>query len=283
MAVTKQQFIDRWMAEKKRAKDRTSYWEGEQALKELDDKYPRRFTTHSLRRAQYIEDLIREATRYQAVRAQVADSNQAFKKAFKLLSTVSTKIQQQTTAMQKESGLAFLHVADSLDSLQKEVERRTTELRAWRSVFWHRTLAAYPSTKADLKEVSIPVPSEGEWGLPHEQHYTGAVAQGVERSSKLPDQKPEPKRTIDLDTRFQLRVAGIFEREFRQVSMETRARLVVLVYICFGLAVEDKGTGELKIQSKQNLTVGAVYEKLKRQKRATAKELSSAAAGRHDC
>lgn len=69
MAVTKGQFIHGWVAEVQRLRaqrrDRTSYWEGEQALKELDDEYPRGFTTRSLRRAQYVEDLVREATRYE--------------------------------------------------------------------------------------------------------------------------------------------------------------------------------------------------------------------------
>jgi hypothetical protein len=268
MAVTKQEFIDRWMEEMERAKrhHRTSYWEAEQVLRELDDQYPRRFTTRALRRAQYIEDLVREATKYESVRTQVAESNRAFKEAFEVLANIRTKVQRQKTAMQKKSGPAFLRVADSFADLQKEVERCTSELRAWHSVFWRRTLTTYPSKKADLKEVWIPLPSPGEWGLPQEESYTGAVAEGVERSSRLPNPKPDPKRTIDLDGRFQLRVAGMFEEEFPDLSMETRARLVVLVYVCFDLVKASEGELGIRPDSAK-LTVGAVYEKLKRQKR----------------
>lgn len=197
----------------------------------------------------------------------MAESNRAFKEALKLLAKIRTKVQRQTTAMQKESDLAFRLVANSLVDLQKEIERCTTELSAWHSVFWQRTLRTYPSTKADLKDVWILLLSPGESGLPQEERYTGAVLQGgIERSSKLPDPKPEPIRTMDLHTRFQLRVASILEREFPRLSMETLARLIVLVYLCFNLVHES--SGELLIgPNSEKLTVGAVYEKLKRQKR----------------
>lgn len=282
--MTKQQFIDRWVAEvqRQRAKPHncTSSWEAVQALRELADMYPRRrFTSGSLCRKKYIEDLVREASRYQAERAQVAESNQAFKEVLKLLAKIQVKIRRQTKFVQKKSGGAFRCVANALGDLQKDVERRTSELRTWYSGFWYRTLAAYPSMKADFKNVWIALPSSEEWDLRHEERYTGGVARGVKRSSELPGLNAAPKRTIDLDRRFQLRAARIIEREFSDLSMETLARMVVLVYLCFGLAHECAGELEI-VPGSGKLTIGAVYEKLKRHKRNRAK--GSTMGVRHD-
>jgi hypothetical protein len=172
--------------------------------------------------------------------------------------------------MKQKSGPAFRLVSRSLVDISKEIDRCSRQLRKTRSEFWRKQLRTYPGKWDNPQETWIALPqSAREWDLPQEESYTGAVAEGVERSSRLPNPKPDPKRTIDLDGRFQLRVAGIFEEEFPDLSMETRARLVVLVYICFDLVKASEGELGIRPDS-ATLTVGAVYEKLKRQKRRRA-------------
>src|ERR1039457_5832149 len=101
MAVTQKQFVNRWLDEMDRARrrERTSYWEGEEAIKELGKKYPRLLTTHSLRREAFIKDLVREARLYALMRTQVAESNRAFEKAFKVLGSIKKKAQGQATSV----------------------------------------------------------------------------------------------------------------------------------------------------------------------------------------
>jgi hypothetical protein len=268
MAVTTKQFVARWSEEMERA-DRygcESYWEAEDAVKELRDKYPRRFRTHSLPRV-ILKDLVREAKVYEHLRTEVAESNRAFKSALSLLASLRLKARKQATTMKQKPGPAFRLISRSLVDISKEIERCSRRLKETRSEFWRKELRTYPGKWDNPQEVWIALPqSATEWDLPHEESYTGAVAEGVERSSRLPNPKPDPKRTIDLDGRFQLRVAGMFEEEFPDLSMETRARLVVLVYVCFDLVKASEGELGIRPDSAK-LTVGAVYEKLKRQKR----------------
>ena len=271
--MTQKQFVNRWLEEMDRARrhDRTSYWEGEEAVKELGKKYPRLLTAHSLRREAFINDLVREARLYELLRTQVAESNRAFETAFKVLGTIKKNAQGQATSMERKSGPAFRRILNSFVQLETEIERCFNELRTWRSAFWRRTLTTYPGKKGDAKDIWIPVTAPEDWGLPQEEVYTGAVKEAIERGSRLPDPKPEPKRAIDLDSRFQIRVASLFGLEFPRLKKSTRARLVVLVYICFNFVTVDNSKGELKIRpSEEQLTVSAVSEKLKRYERRRA-------------
>lgn len=271
MAVTTKQFVARWSEEIVRAErhGRESYWEGEEAVKDLRDKYPRWFRTHSLPSVM-LKDLVREVRVYEHLQTEVAESNRAFKSALSLLASLRLKLRRKATTMKRKSGRAFRLISGSLLDISKEIERCSRELKETRSVFWRKELRTYPGKWDDPQEVWIALPqSATEWDLPQEESYTGEVAAGVGRSSRLPNPKPDPKRTIDLDGHFQLRVAGMFEEEFPDLSMETRARMVVLVYVCFDLAKASEG--ELGIRpGSAKLTVGAVYEKLKRQKRRQA-------------
>ncbi len=79
-------------------------------------------------------------------------------------------------------------------------------------------------------------------------------------------------RRSDVDKRFQIRTATILRRYLADVSLETLSRLVVLCYLCGGLATVIDGAAYIRaapskatIPAKRELTVGAVYQKLKDQ------------------
>ena len=263
MAVTTKQFIDRWSKEMRRAEqhDRGSYWEAEEAIKELGE-------SRSLRR-EILKDLLREAQVYERLRLQIAESNRAFKSAMLLVATLRRKASRTAAAIKQKSGPACELISRHLVDIITQMERCSNKLEETRSNFWQIQLRPYPLKGDNPQEVWIALPTSGEeWDSPRDVCYEGKVAEGIIRASKLPDPTPEPKRTIDLDYRFQLRVAAIMDQQFQfpKLTMETRARLVVLVYICFGFAKVREG--ELWIPAnREKLTVGAVYEKLKRQKR----------------
>ncbi|MFZ0914500.1 MAG: hypothetical protein WAN09_14545 [Candidatus Korobacteraceae bacterium] len=268
MAVTIKHFVDRWSKEMGRAEryGRESHWEAEEAIKELGEKFPHWLRTRSLRR-EILKDLLREAQAYEYLRDQVAESNRAFRSALSLVATLRRKTSRKAAAMRQKSGPACELISRYLVDVTTQMERCSKELEEARSNFWRIRLSPYPLKRDNSQEVWIALPtSSEEWDSPRDVFYEGKVAEGVMRTAKLSDPKPDPKRTIDLDQRFQLRVATIIDQRFPNLSMETRARLVVLIYICFGLvSVSD---GEIRIRSNsEELTAGAVYEKLKRQKR----------------
>ena len=272
MRVTTKHFADRWSKEMGRAEisRRQSYWEAEAAVRELGEKFPRWLRTRSLRR-EILKDLRREADAYQRLRRQVAESNQAFKSALGLIAIIRRKIKQAASASRQEPGPANKVVSRFLADLTMQLERSSENLEKARSNFWRIQLRPYPLERDNSQEVWIALPlSEKEWGSALDFRYEGKVAEGIARTAKLPESDPNPIRTIALDRRFQLRVAAIMDQQFPDLSMETQARLVVLVYICFGLVRESAGV--IRIQyNLQKLTVGSVYEKLKRQKRLTQK------------
>jgi hypothetical protein len=268
VAVTIKHFVDRWSKEMGRAEryGRASQWEAEEAIKELGERFPHWLKTRSLRR-EVLKDLLREAQAYEHLRCQVAESNRAFKSALSLVATLRRKASRKAAAMRQKSGPASELILGYLVDITTQMERCSRELEEARSNFWRIRLRPYPLKRDNPQEVWIALPTSGEeWDSPRDVFYEGKVAEGVMRASKLPDPKSEPKKTTDLDHRFQLRVAAILGQRFPNLSMETRARLVVLIYICFGLvSVSD---GEIRLRSNsRKLTVGAVYEKLKRQKR----------------
>ena len=270
MAVTTKQFVDRWSKEVSHAErhDRGYYWEAEEAIKELGEKFPRWLRTRSLRR-EILKDLLREAQAYEHWRCQVAESNRAFKSALSLVATLRRKASRKAAAVQQKSGPACELISRYLVDVITQMERCSKKLEEARSNFWRIRLRPYPLKRDNSQEVWIALPTANEeWASPRDVFYEGKVAEGLIRTARLPDSKPDPKRTIDLDQRFQLRVAAIMDQQFPnpKLTMETLARLVVLVYLCFDLVTEK--AGEIRIRSNlEQLTVGAVYEKLKRQKR----------------
>jgi hypothetical protein len=266
MAVTTKDFIRRWLEEMEHGKrgDRTSYWQAEEAIAELDEKY-RRFLAGSSALESCLDDLVREAIVYESMRPVVAESNQAFRSALAMLSTFQSDAKIQADRLRQKPGPAFTLISSYVEKITEEIESCSNGLQAQHSAFWHKKLTPLPGREQDAQEIFIPLEVSDEWSAPLEESYIGSVKVAVERGLRLPDPKPEPRRGIDLDYRFQVRVAWIFKLAFPRLTRETRARLVVLVYICFNFVAVNPGTGKARIRAnKKELTVAAVYEKLKR-------------------
>jgi hypothetical protein len=81
-----------------------------------------------------------------------------------------------------------------------------------------------------------------------------------------PKHLPKPYREMDLDTRFQIRVAkllksGLFPEG--KVSLQTIGRLVLLVYLAAGL-LEPRGDKAILLHSKRELKVEDIVQRLRR-------------------
>lgn len=156
MAVTTKQFIDRWSKEMRRAEqhDRGSYWEAEEAIKELGE-------SRSLRR-EILKDLLREAQVYERLRLQIAESNRAFKSAMLLVATLRRKASRTAAAIKQKSGPACELISRHLVDIITQMERCSNKLEETRSNFWQIQLRPYPLKGDNPQEVWIALPTSGE-------------------------------------------------------------------------------------------------------------------------
>lgn len=100
----------------------------------------------------------------------------------------------------------------------------------------------------------------------HEQAGRSPAGVGVDYyADSVPRIQRPPKREIDLDGRFQERLAVILRSYLRKedgTTLRTIARLVVLFLICAELA--EKHDGELRLHNKRKVSVSLVAKRLRR-------------------
>jgi hypothetical protein len=141
-------------------------------------------------------------------------------------------------------------VKTELDKRMREcasaIEESRRSLELWRDSYWKDVFFALPEERMkwsvyfdDKNQLQTIAPDElAEW----EKIFNNAIY---------------PKnlvKQIDLDTRFQLRVAVILRHYLRKdfdISLRTISRLTVLTYICGGLCVEDEENIILDVDGKE--------------------------------
>jgi hypothetical protein len=206
------------------------------------------------------KSVYREVELYRCYRG-VVSTNKAFD------DTIGTLCAVQKRIMQAERQVPLPELKSRLNRRALNLGKEIDAIRARRESYWKEALLAEPKVRmewpVELKlkpHVTItPIPPQElvEWEkILHRVRYADTL-----------------EKRIDLDSRFQKRLAIIFRFYFRfnpaVVPIITISRLVVLVYICADLAGEVGGhlmildESGATIREKLELTVSAVDQKIR--------------------
>jgi hypothetical protein len=258
MALTKGVFKDNW-ADAMRQRRGREHWDRKHlTTRELEAKgyFPECATA-----IPFAEEVVRDCWVYEQNRKHVAQLNRLHREAIAFLGETEKRLVGMEKRFRQESHLPVaLQMASRLQELSKLVGIHREGFQ--KNIDWRRALRTYPLTEDDWEDTLIAMPDIP--GDPSESTvlaFKGHLAEKASRGESLP-QPATLTRELDLDRRFQVRIAMILHRAYPGVSKMTIARLVVLVYICANL-VEIKD-GLRFPGSKHPLTVGAVYEKIKK-------------------
>jgi hypothetical protein len=269
MALTKGVFKDNWAAAMRQRRGREHWDRKHLTTRELEAEgyFPECATV-----IPFAEEVVRECWIYEQHRKQVVQLNRMNREAIAFLRETEKKLVGMEKRFLQESHLpTALRMASRLQELSELVGKHREGIQ--KNINWQRALRTYPLTAEDWEDTLIALPDLA--GDPRESAvlaFTGHLAKKASRSESLP-QPATLTRELDLDRRFQVRIAMILQRAYPGISKMTIARLVVLVYICANL-VEMKGG--LRIPgSKHPLTAGAVYEKIKHLQFGQLKALGS--------
>jgi hypothetical protein len=207
------------------------------------------------------EKLAREVHIYKTYKTSVVADNQSFRDAIDTLSSAE-EVLNEAMARKPTFDAAKSKVKTELDKRMREcasaIQENRRSLELWRDSYWKDVLFAPPEERM-------------KWSLYFDdknQLQTIAPDELVEWE-KIFDNAIYPKdlvKQIDLDTRFQLRVAVILRHYLHKVdiSLRTISRLAVLTYICGGLCVEDAENIILDLDGKKRtLAVGGIDQKLR--------------------
>ena len=242
-------------------------WEGFDAYRELDaadnlwmvmpNPDPGDFSFNYL-----TAKLAREVHVYKIYKTSVVADNLSFRDAIETLSAAETTL-KNALAPKAEIAATKSKVRTEVDKRLRQcasaVEKSRHSLEHWRNSYWHDALFAAPDERMnwslyfdDEKKVGSIPPKEL---VELEKIFNGA---------KYPR---DLVRQIDLDTRFQVRVAVILRhyllKDFR-ISLRTISRLTVLAYICGKLRIEEPDCLFLDPALRSGrITVGGVDQKLR--------------------
>jgi hypothetical protein len=234
-------------------------WEGFDAYRELNATDPvwmmrPSYYTFSWPFFLLTERLFREVHFYKLYATSVVTDNQCFRDGLDALSAVETKLKKvrtQKSRVKREVDKTLRQCASAIEKTRRSLEERRDSY--WQDVLFaeakeRRKWSVYFKNKKQVQ--SIPPEELTQW-------------------ERILDKTKYPRnliRQIDLDTRFQVRVAKILRRYLPKragISLRTISRLAVLTYICGKLRAE----GPDRLFSKPNvkgggITVGGVYQKL---------------------
>jgi hypothetical protein len=234
-----------------------SAWEGYQAVRELSDDQNiwmlmpdptfRNFPFFHL-----TERLSREAFFYRKFCGDVVSVNLSFKDVVAALSAANGKLKrvriqhsQITSSMQAQ-----------LTECSAQIEKTLYALEEYRDTYWQQALFALPDERTSW--ITLDGPNAFRAQLPDE----------LVQAEQIFDGTPYPKhllKRIDLDTRFQIRIAVILrsylDRDFG-ISLRTISRLVALTYLASGLA-REKDDLLLIPERKKPITVGGIDQTIR--------------------
>jgi hypothetical protein len=245
-------------AYKSNSRAETGAWEGFEACHELNDtrnlwcvlpepgmeQYPFPFLTEKLSREVYF---------YKSFASRIVPTNWAFKDAIDVLSAAVSKLKKAATQKSVVDG----GLDSDLNRCCSTVARTLNRLKADRETYWQNALMATVAEKMNW-DVQFREDSEVSSIPPAE------MLKAEERFTKAQYPKQLLKR-IDLDRRFQVRVATILRFYLRRndkISLRTVSRLTVLTYIAGNLGREDDDRVLLNGR-KRAITVGGVDQILR--------------------
>jgi hypothetical protein len=142
---------------------------------------------------------------------------------------------------------------------------------------WSRALKTYLLDEDDWKHTFLSLPDsvdEVEEFFEPELSYESPVKEKVARSQALP-KLDRLVRDLDLDRRFQIRIASILKQIFPKLSRRTIAWLVVFVYVCAELAEFEPDGAARIVGSRRALSTGAVYDRIRRHEFAQTRDANS--------
>ena len=192
-----------------------------------------------------VKKLNRELFVYRCHCSEVARRNQEF-------NDLLAKLQGAINRL-SERGIHFPESKAVLMENRKYLQSQIRRLRKTRDTFWTDRLHDYGEDRPLMFEGETlkPIPMEDEQA--HEKLFEAA-----RYTDKL-------VRDVDLDRRFQVRLAVIFRHYLRRregVSLSTIGKLIILYYICTGLACERDDGALIVKGTNRNLTIGSVVQRL---------------------
>jgi hypothetical protein len=266
LEVFRKRWIDEFEVQARSPRNRPHrFWEGPKAFAELNRTnnlgrvLPNIASDHLFSHLTFA--LMREVRGYKRCVQAIDANHQCFGGALEALiraEAVLRKAHVEEAEVKREIEEVLARTASMVEEQRRALERR-------RDSYWDDVMLA------SLDEWSNWPPdfNKGEWisygrkripTMPPEE-----FAAWSERFNKFKYPRKLTRR-IDLDSRFQVRFAVVLRHylqlKITHVSLTTIARLVVLTYICGGLAGEQGGKLTIAGTGKR-LTVGAVDQKLR--------------------
>jgi hypothetical protein len=236
------------------------HWEGSYAYRELDNAdnlwmvLPGSSTGDAFF-SFLMEKLSRELWVYKIFGESVVTVNQCFGDGIEALSAAETKL----TNVRTEESRAKTEVDSTLGRYKSVLERARRSLERRRASYWEDDLIV-PIEERMTRPVYVDDEKQVR-SIPPEERT---------KSEKMFENARYPRtlvRQIDLDRRFQLRVALILRSYLPQdsgTSLRTISRMTVLTYICGKLRVEGPNRLFLKPDVKGGeISVGGVDQKLR--------------------
>jgi len=238
------------------------HWEGARAYREL---YDSRNLWRVLPTDEYgdgpfkvlTDKLSWEVHVYRLYEASVVADNQNFGNAIDALSAAETQIRKVRT----QESRAKPEVDKTLSRCALAIEKARSSLEKRWDSYWQDVLFTPPKERMNWTVY-----------LDNDKQLQSFPPEEIAKYEEIFQNAKYPRnlvRQIDLDKRFQLRVAVILRSHLRQdfgVSLRTISRLTVLTYICGRLRVE--GPDRLFLFLKPNvksgeISVGGVDQKLR--------------------
>lgn len=211
----------------------------------------------------YLTDkLSREVHIYKIYKTSVVAENQSFRDAIDTLSAAEAILKNAKAPnprVDATKSKVRAEVDKRVSQCASAVEKSRQSLELWRNSYWQDALFAPPEERMrwsvysdDEKKVHSIPPKEL------------VQLEEIFNDAKYPR---DLVRQIDLDTRFQVRVAVILRhyllKDFR-ITLRTISRLTVLTYICGKLREEGPDLLFLNPKSRRGqITVGGVDQKIR--------------------
>lgn len=184
---------------------------------------------------------------------KVSQNNDCFRDALDALSGAERRLTRTILPESQAKGGVQAVLTKAISFLAS----RRVAMEQRRDSYWEETLLAGPQER---KRWSV--------YMDKEKHVHSIPPQELSDWEKIFNDFSYPRkmvRQIDLDSRFQVRIAVILRFYLHQedgVSLKTIARLTVLTYLCAGLAEDRNGHLTIRYTGKR-LTVSAVDQKIR--------------------
>lgn len=232
------EFRDRWKKELERARKTLNsgrgandFWEGEQAVKELERLgYFQRLLILPVDEEtnRLFEMMLREITIYRSLCTRGVEINREFVRLSKFLPKLLSKLREFKAGANITKPV--------VDQLSAQIREFREQLPQKKEQFWSESLG-YSPTELAQPYYDAEALERGEQKIEYIAPESAAELDEAAFNWKIPSTL---SKRANLDTRLQIRLAVAFNLWRPDLSWRTTSRLVVLTYICTGLAKEVK-------------------------------------------